>query len=485
MSSSTSSNAARGILPPPPPFVTPSAVVVPNHISPHQQHPGVYSCFTHGTGSCTCPACELAQRYAIVYQKQFPAMTPESAEAAKIVEAANKNKNGAPCEMWDAYGFCFHGITCMFPHRDAPVPATASATATTNGSSTASSSSSSRRGKKLLSAADRNKSVAQLSAEIHQMIDEQANDIFRCRVCGYDEAFDPSCIIKIGEMYSYMTCPQCTSPLYQPLTLLLVEAALRETGGKDHVAYKLLIDQLRSALPHMVRIPLSFEAHRLASTYFGWSLVGPDEAAEALAAAICETPLAEASTLISMGSGTGYIEHVFAESLKLLPKRTKKSSAAAAHASLEPVLTEAQADSFSVLAFDEILRDSRFSVPVQIGNPDVINSLPDPKNTILLLCWPPFGSPGGPQATMGYDVLRRFLELGGQSVIYIGDVASTGDFDFHILLQEAFKPVPSYRTRHDVRRWIPQEMGLVYAGNDTIGVYRKRQPGDSFAYFAH
>jgi hypothetical protein len=450
--------------------------------------PGAYSLFAHGTGTCDCPACDLAQRYAVVYQKQFPAMTPESAEANKIQQAMFKNKNNASCEMWSAYGFCFHGLTCMFPHKNAPnsVSNQDAASPPATQSTSTQTKSNFKIPRAVLTDADRNRSVAELEVEIRKMIDEHSNDVFRCRVCAYDGAFDPSCIIKVGEMYSYMTCPRCTSPLYQPLTLFMVEAVLRETGGKDHQAYKKLIDKLRSSLPHMVRIPLSFEAHRLASTYFGWSLVGPEEAAEALTAAICETPLPKASTIVSMGSGTGYIEHVFAEAIKLLPKR--KSTCPKTGKELDdgvPVLSEARAQSFSVMAFDEILRESKFSVPVQMGTPDTINCLPDVKNTILLLCWPPFGSPGGPAATMGHDALRRFFDLGGKSVIYIGDVASTGDYDFHVLLQEAFRPCPSYRTRHDVTRWIPQEMGLVYAGNDTIGVYKKREFGDNFAYFAH
>jgi len=450
------------------PFITTGAPPLMNF---HQQPPGVYTTFTHGTGTCNCPACELAQRYAVVYQKQFPAMTPESAEAYKVNQAISKNKQNAPCEMWDTFGFCFHGITCMFPHQQQKENG--------NNNDDAASNSATYSSNKQNCIAFRNKSVAEISKEIRIMIDEHANDVFRCRVCGYDKDFDPSCIIKVGEMYSYMTCPQCTSPLYQPLTLYLVEAVLRETGGNDHIAYKNLIDKLRSELPHTIRIPLSFEGHRLASTYFGWSLVGPEEAAEAMQAAITETPMPQASTLISMGSGTGYIEHVFANAISNVLPTLKDPKTGA------PVISEANAKSFSVLAFDEILRESRFTVPVQMGTPDVMNSLPDPKNSILLLCWPPFGSPGGPQATMGYDALRRYVDLGGECVIYIGDVASTGDYDFHVLLQEQFRPCPAYRTRHDVRRWIPQEMGLVYAGNDTIGVYKKRRPGDTFAYFAH
>jgi hypothetical protein len=469
---------------------------------------GVYATFGHGTGVCECPACDLAQRYAVVYQRQFPAMTPDTALHHKIVAAVAKNRANAPCEMWAAFGFCFHGATCMFPHV-AVAPSTFAGRADAAAAEEAAEASA-RRARHQQSARS---SVAAIVAEIRAMVAEHSAGVLRCRVCGYSGGFDGSCIVKVGEMFSYMTCPCCTAPLYQPLMLHLVEAALRETGGRDHRTYKAMIDALRAALPHMARIPLSFEAHRLASTYFGWSLIGSREAAEALAAAIVETPMRDAIALVSMGSGTGYIEHVFAECLPLITASASASSAAANGSAggaaavdaaeapapppgspaaafpplvavLPPALTPAQAKSFSILAFDEILRESRFSVPVQLGTPDVINCLPDPTRTVLLLCWPPFGSPNGPHATMGYDVLRRFVDLGGRSVIYIGDVASTGDYDFHVLLQEAFRPVASYRTRHELPRWMPQEMGLVYAGNDTIGVYCRREPGDTFAYFA-
>lgn len=482
---------------------------------------GVYFSFSHGTGMCDCPACELAQRYAVVYSKQFPAMTPESAQTVRVESAVSDNRANTNCQMWETFGFCFHGLTCMFPHRrfavtdnnNSKVPASAVAppdsnseffamqrqqhqnssggssngnnnsSATASGAAAAAASSSSKLtgGFTLPHRNPSQHTVKELCAEISAMVEEHSNGVFRCRVCTYDEEFDASCIIKVGEMFSYMTCPRCTSPLYQPLMLLLVEACLRETGGQDHLAYKDLIDRLRAeVVPHMVRIPLLFEAHRLASTYFAWSLFGPTEAQTALTAAITETPLLDATCLISMGSGTGYIEHVFAEALKNMLLNHNSSNNNTSSKLSKDVL-----QSFSVLAFDEILRTSRFSVPVQYGTPDAINCLPDPTKSILLLSWPPFGTPGGPQATMGHDVLKRYVELGGQCVIYIGDVASTGDYDFHCLLQQTFRPVPSYRTRHDVRRWVPQEMGLVFAGNDTVGVYKRRQEGDNFMYFAH
>ncbi|MFZ7144710.1 MAG: hypothetical protein ACO1G6_05150, partial [Bacteroidota bacterium] len=130
----------------------------------------------------------------------------------------------------------------------------------------------------------------------------------------------------------------------------------------------------------------------------------------------------------------------------------------------------------SFFAFDEIIRPVRYSVAVSTGAPNVLSSLDCPR-AALLLCWPPFGSPEEEQSSMGFEALRYYYNRGGRVVIYVGDVSSTGDWRFHSLLMRMFYLSPDYYVRHEVRRWLPQEMGLVYAGCDSVGVYVRRPDG--------
>ena len=75
---------------------------------------------------------------------------------------------------------------------------------------------------------------------------------------------------------------------------------------------------------------------------------------------------------------------------------------------------------------------------------------------------------------MGFEVLRNFYMAGGSFVIYIGDVSSTGDWRFHEYLHTNYALVKGFKVRKELRRWHPQDMALIYAGSDTIGVYQRR-----------
>jgi hypothetical protein len=249
--------------------------------------------------------------------------------------------------------------------------------------------------------------------------------------------------------------------------------ALVDAVGDDYQMYKDGIDRVRASAPHILKIPISYEAHRMATTVFAWSLLSPREAKEALETVHELFP--QFDSIISLGCGTGYVEHVF--------NRVVNGAGAIPHG---PVSGSSSFDgvtcSFSCnakkkiafYAFDEILRPACFSVQVCLGFPNVVNSLPC-RTAVLLLSWPPFGSPQEEQSSMGFEVLRNYHRCGGALVIYIGDLSSTGDWRFHEYLHTHFSLAKGYAVRHEVRRWHPQDMGLIYAGCDSIGVYQRRQ----------
>ena len=364
--------------------------------------------------------------------------------------------------------------------------------------------------------------------------------MYHCYVCGHDDIPETS-TQKCGETATYRFCPNCVSTCYQPQVGNAIESLLVLVGDDAH-KYKDLIEAIRAELPELLKIPFFYEAHRTATTVFGWSLVSPADAKRSLETAFNISSAFGSSSsssttpytkVISCGSGTGYIEHLYSrvansqsatlkkknedeydnmnafvggkfdaeESLTKIPNGklcigiitipedkaflkdatetivskcktilAQPSYFAQEIAKLQP---EQNIKPISFFAFDEIIRPPKFSVRVSYGSPQTFLSMPC-KDAVLLLSWPPFGSPQQEQSSMGFEALRNYHQQGGEAVIYIGDVASTGDWRYHEFLASHYEAVRPYKVRRELRRWNPQKMGLVYAGNDTIGVYKRR-----------
>lgn len=270
-------------------------------------------------------------------------------------------------------------------------------------------------------------------------------------------------------MYTYRYCPNCTSMCYFPQLLHVVEAIVDEVGD-DYNLYKDTVDRIRKQLPDLLKIPLTYESHRIATTIFAWSLVSPIDARDAVNAASKVLP--DMNAIVSLGSGTGYVEHVFNRVVNGIP--AVPNGPRQGISSFDNVLASVYPHKrISFFAFDEIIRPVRYSVRVCVGMPTVLLSI-DCSKAVLLLSWPPFGSPSEEQSSMGFEGLRNFVHAGGKVLIYVGDTASTGDWRFHEFLFNNFALVKDYKVRREVRRWNPQDMGLIYAGNDTIGVYERR-----------
>ena len=347
--------------------------------------------------------------------------------------------------MFDAFGFCLYGSTCLLRHDP-------------------------QQSERALTAPPRTMEEGfAVLCEIGKY--HMNNEFVTCGVCGF-AGIHESHVVKIGETYSYRYCVNCTSYAYYPYALHLVELMV-STVGDDYQLYKDLADRFRKGLPDLLKIPFTYECHRIATTVFAWSLVSPLDAKFALETVNKYVPGFQ--TIVSVGSGTGYVEHVFnrvANRVGPVPR----GPAGDFTGSFDGVHADFREDNKKVISFfsfDEIMRPAQFSVNVSYGGPSCLFSI-SCASAVLLLSWPPFGSPQEEQSSMGFETLRNYHRSGGQAVIYVGDVASTGDWRFHEYLYMNYQLVKEYYVRKELRRWLPQEMGLVYAGNDTIGVYVRR-----------
>jgi hypothetical protein len=234
----------------------------------------------------------------------------------------------------------------------------------------------------------------------------------------------------------------------QILAFLLSEA------GQDYTKFKLLIDAYWARLPSHMRVTFYYRAHGIGTSTFSWSLLSKPNAE-----AIMRLLLTEATActrMISMGAGTGYTEGLL--------KR-------AAHDLGRPI---------EVMAYDTWLSSFEFNarqeygVTVQTGNVDQLYALATPNlhDAVLLLCWPPFGSVQEELSTMGYECLQLFRSLGGEFVVYIGDICSTGDWRMHQVLYNEWTLYEATREFEALDVWVPEKMGCWAAGNDSVGVYR-------------
>lgn len=182
------------------------------------------------------------------------------------------------------------------------------------------------------------------------------------------------------------------------------------------------------------------------------------------------------TSIVSMGSGSGYVEHVFNCVINSNAKDNYDFQRFHSHymSSFDNVHVSFYGErTIDIFAFDELALRRSYSVHVSHGGPLSLLSI-DCRKAVLLLSWPPFGSAHEEQSSMGFEALQYYTQGGGTLLIYIGDVGSTGDWRFHELLYTHYKLVREYPVRREIPRWCPQDMGLVYAGSDTIGVYHRR-----------
>mmetsp|Transcript_18201 Transcript_18201/g.20947 ORF Transcript_18201/g.20947 Transcript_18201/m.20947 type:complete len:528 (-) Transcript_18201:1270-2853(-) len=465
------------------------------------------------TGVCSCPACVLAYYMnTVVYGNQKiassdvmaefpspcfrgnrsanatdsplpPSYTATTTLAAEVCSGSSSLGNnsaltGSPtadysslerCPMYDAFRFCIYGRTCLLLHDSSKGSPPSDDDARTCVPSQAHTTSEFP----LLSQLPQDLDGA-LESVIRLGVTHSTTDVWTCFVCGFDNIVEGLYETKVGETASYRYCPNCTVWCYLPHMLNLIER-LVDAVGDDYQLYKTMVEQFRTQVPDILKIPLSYEAHRIATTVFAWSLVSPTDAKFALDLALKYSP--DARNVASLGSGTGYVEHVFNRVANGVPACPRDPSIAGRTSSFDGVRCEALVERGTPLAFfafDEIIRPVQFSVAVNFGAPHVLQSL-NCSQTILLLSWPPFGSAEEEQSSMGFEALRTYTANGGNIVIYVGDVSSTGDWRFHSLLLQEYRLVKDMPVRREVRRWYPQEMGLVYAGCDTMGVYIRRR----------
>jgi hypothetical protein len=117
--------------------------------------------------------------------------------------------------------------------------------------------------------------------------------------------------------------------------------------------------------------------------------------------------------IIELGAGTGYLAHLLrqkgvkVEAYDICP--THKSDGNEYHGGTPPF------------------------VRVEKGNVGILSSVTGLEHRALLLCYPP------PKSSMAYDALHRFLELGGNVFIHVGEFKGlTGSTDFERYLQKRF-----------------------------------------------
>lgn len=414
---------------------------------------------THvGGDNCVCPMCRLggyiyylfshqrrASAHVIAARPSTHNSSADKGGSLTALQSVSRPANTQVCPVFAAYSFCPYGSGCYLPHFT-------------------------RRIHRIVPVRNADDELAHLHALARQ---HEESDVWVCNVCGQDGITELHTDSTI-EFYYYRQCPRCTLMCYFPHVTHLLNCILTYVGD-DYQLYKNEVSRYRQLVPDEFKVPLSFEAHRLATVVFAWSLFSPANAKDAIDAAYRALP--ELQSIVSMGAGTGYIEHVFnrvMHNVVTLPKHTidrtrfPVSSFDGIHASFYNKKV------IPIFAFDDLALRCRYSVHVSIGGPLSLLSI-DCKRAVLLLCWPPFGSPQGEQSSMGFEALEYFTQRGGRIVIYIGDIVSTGDWRFHQLLHTHYKLVRGFAVRREVRRWYPQDMGLIYAGNDTYGVYERRE----------
>eukprot|EP00668_Euglena_longa_P000993 GGOE01001191.1.p1 GENE.GGOE01001191.1~~GGOE01001191.1.p1 ORF type:complete len:403 (-),score=87.39 GGOE01001191.1:244-1380(-) len=263
--------------------------------------------------------------------------------------------------------------------------------------------------------------------------------------------------------------------------------AMLESSNWDYAGYKRTYDEIIGLIHQSGRVPYLAEngfvtyARQTGVTYYAWAIMD-DQAAlqtfDVLNSVVARYNLPPVSTIISIGAGNGYVEHVF--------------------------LRQAQqgGQDLQMIAYDTYPSSLPY-VPILPGTPlNILTDFATTADCALLLCWPPLGTsladgsynpnadPSRPTNTMASDSLRNFELKGGRFLIYIGErtlFACTGDPKFHEMLAEGrwvlVNEDPRGNSTITMQKWCPQphaiptdfsgiehQIGGV-SGNDNIWVY--------------
>ena len=234
------------------------------------------------------------------------------------------------------------------------------------------------------------------------MGNQHTQGIYKCVVCGNTQDPNNRVTAKVGETEAYPFCGTCGSFYYYPHMQVVILKLILQCK-QDYMEFKRQVDGRYRRLPAILHAPFMYEAHRWATSRYAWSLTGPDNAREMLEAAFKYKK--QCSKIVSMGAGTGYIEHVFFHAAKELSHEVK------------------------VYAYDAMPQKKigvKFDIEVEMGDVDSLAAFGDMSEDILLLCWPPFGSKVREESQMAYDTILKFAQQGGDFLIYVGDVNATG-----------------------------------------------------------
>jgi len=278
----------------------------------------------------------------------------------------------------------------------------------------------------------------------------------------------------------YVGCDSIGGYTANATSVYTLVQTLLEQASRDYGRYKQLVEEHFVLLPADVRTQFYQEAHRVGTTTFAWSLLGPLNAREILAL-LFQKAGTGVSRLISVGAGTGYVEHLFlhAASGMGIPLRVYAfdsmewldSARPAAAGSIPPWDIRVHRGDYTVLRH---IADGSWRATGANGMSDHGGNVgpSDLSDAVLLLCWPPFGSCTENQSTMAHDAARLFRELGGKYLVYIGDVQSTADWRFHEKLPIDWHLFEETHCFQPLDNWTPSKMGCIYAGCDSIGVYK-------------
>eukprot|EP01010_Urceolus_cornutus_P004836 NODE_795_length_1336_cov_259.575758_g603_i0.p1 GENE.NODE_795_length_1336_cov_259.575758_g603_i0~~NODE_795_length_1336_cov_259.575758_g603_i0.p1 ORF type:complete len:379 (-),score=87.70 NODE_795_length_1336_cov_259.575758_g603_i0:132-1268(-) len=317
------------------------------------------------------------------------------------------------CEAFARYGFCSYGWDCAYAHHP-----------------------------------EHEKAPKEIEVVVEEMIKmgtDYRDGTYLCRVCGELTKEHIGALVGVTHWFQY--CPLCGNFYFYPHAQQIVYHCV-ESNAHDYVGYKQAIDGYCARLPPVIQIPFKYEAHRWGVSRFAWSIFGAENAKQILDL-LRKQEGGELTGMISMGAGTGYVEFVIQRSVEEMDWH------------------------IDINAFDEN-PPKHCHFPVQKGTVEQISEQTDLSSSFLLLCWPPFGGKEENQSTMGSDALAAFTSRGGKFLVYIGDPHATGDWRFHEDLWKYWKLHSEVEWFTPLMTWVPQHMGLIYGGQDSIGVYSLR-----------
>ena len=285
----------------------------------------------------------------------------------------NPPPSDQPCNTYQKFKFCSFGLDCQFRHEgESP-----------------------------------SRTLEELNQELIHVGLQHTKGYYKCMLCGTESVGDGA-VSKVGETYSYRYCLQCGNFLFYPHVQIMVLKLLEECDT-DYTEFRRRVKSYHKRLPMVVQIPFMYEAHRWATSRYAWSLINKDTFNEIFEILFKYQP--DCKRMVSVGSGTGYVEHVAYHSAKEMGRE------------------------LDMQAFDVLIQNGEgrinFDVKVQVGGVESLEKLGDMSETVLLLCWPPFGSQRGEESQMAFDTIRLYESMGGKYLVYVGDVNATGDWRFH------------------------------------------------------